>query len=192
MTTFGPVWTQTLIDGARVLAVPPAWVLAVIALESGFNPTARNPSGAVGLWQKMPEAGRPYSVTDPVEQLRDAFRFWRSMVKMMNVGAVKSREAFYCLNLAPARLKDGNYDDETILYAAPGPSYQQNAEAFGLVKNDPHGALRLRHLAYGLNVAVRRCQARYDDELVAAVPTQWLGTAEQPDMRDPNLSEPHK
>lgn len=152
-----------------MLGVPPAWVLAVLALESGFGPTAHNASGARGLWQRMPEAGKPYLVVDPVEQIRDAFAFWRSMATMMRTGPLTSREAFYCLNLAPARLLNGAYDDETVLYAAPSRAYQQNAAAFGLDPHDPACALRIRHLALGLSAAVHRHQARYDAELEAAM-----------------------
>ena len=188
VTTFGPPWTRLLIDGAASLHVPCEWVLAVLALESGFNPLARNASGARGLWQRMPRDGVPYAETDPTRQLADAFAFWRQMLAAFRVGAPTSREAFYCLNLAPARLKDGRYNDDTVLYAAPGAAYRANAAPFGLDPEDPVGRLRMRDLASGLDAAVRRCRARYDAELGAARDRQMWDDA-APDMRNPDLSE---
>ena len=165
MTTFGPDWTAALVAGADSLSVPPEWPLAVIAIESGFNPLARNAStAAFGLWQKMP----PYAVTDPVRQLQDAFAFWRVMVADMRVDLLRTREAFYCLNLAPARLRFGQYNDDTALYAAPSIAYRENAGPFGLDPYAKDGSLRIRDLAHGLDAAIARCLARYDAELAAA------------------------
>lgn len=55
-----------LIDGAaREAALDPALVHAVIFVESGYNPAARSPKGAVGLMQVLPETASRYGVTDP-------------------------------------------------------------------------------------------------------------------------------
>lgn len=168
--TFGPAWSRALCDGCVGINVPPEWPLSVIALESGFDPLAVSPAGARGLWQKMPsKPGAPYTTTDPVQQIRDAFAFWTLMKVHFRVPRFTSREAFYCLNLAPARLRDGAYDSETVLYAAPGAAYQMNAPAFGLDPRAKDGAIRIRHLAAGLEAAIRRCRARYDAELEAAM-----------------------
>ncbi|MGJ1593055.1 lytic transglycosylase domain-containing protein [Ralstonia solanacearum] len=43
--------------------VDPALVKAVIAAESGFNPQAVSPKGAIGLMQVIPETGERYGVT---------------------------------------------------------------------------------------------------------------------------------
>lgn len=169
MNTFGVDWTDALCEGSERLGVHVAWVLAVLALESGFDPCARNRSGARGLWQRMPVAGMPYAETDPVRQLRDAFAFWRAMVVAFDVGRLSSREALYCLNLAPARLRGGCYDDDTALYAAPSRAYEQNAAAFGLDPRDTRGVIRMRHLAHGLDAAIARCRGRYDAELEATL-----------------------
>jgi hypothetical protein len=50
--------------------VDPFLVVAVIAAESGFNPTAASPKGAMGLTQIMPETARSMGLTNPynVEQ----------------------------------------------------------------------------------------------------------------------------
>jgi soluble lytic murein transglycosylase-like protein len=49
---------------AQQFAVDPALVLAMIHAESGFNPKARSPKGAMGLMQLMPGTARTMGVTD--------------------------------------------------------------------------------------------------------------------------------
>ena len=55
-----------LIDvAARDAALDPALVHAVISIESGYNPAARSPKGALGLMQVMPATAARYGVRDP-------------------------------------------------------------------------------------------------------------------------------
>jgi hypothetical protein len=208
---FGHAFTTALTTGAASLGVPVAWVLGVLALESGLDPMAANRSGARGLWQCMPVNGRPYLVSDPAQQMRDAVAFWSRFSIKFETGTFRSREAFYCLNLAPARLIGGEYHDDTIVYSTNmqdrilnprgarfaqtfwPEAYRQNARAFGLDPLDAHGRIRMRDLAVGLDAGIRRCRARYDAELAAASPPThavWLGEVDHaPDMRDRTLSE---
>lgn len=202
--TFGAPFTKVLVAGCRSLDVPVAWTLAKLALESGFDPFAQHPTSfARGLWQAMPTRARAWSggavpaghiVRDgalwrlypcpaPEVQLVEAFAFWRGQ---RGVG-FRTREALYCCNLAPARLRQPCYGDDTIVYSADPDdeplnsrgvgwertywprAYEQNAGPFGLDPKDPRGKLRMRDLAVGLDTYVRRCQARYDAELAAAL-----------------------
>jgi soluble lytic murein transglycosylase-like protein len=50
---------------ARAHDVPEALLRALIEVESGFNPRAVSPKGAVGLTQLMPRTARALGVADP-------------------------------------------------------------------------------------------------------------------------------
>jgi soluble lytic murein transglycosylase-like protein len=67
-----PVSTTTRYDAiitthARAHGVSPALVRAIIEIESGFNPTAVSPKGALGLMQLMPATARELGVVHPFE-----------------------------------------------------------------------------------------------------------------------------
>jgi soluble lytic murein transglycosylase len=50
---------------SREWGVDPALVLAVVEVESAFDPLARSPAGAMGLMQLMPATARELGVLDP-------------------------------------------------------------------------------------------------------------------------------
>lgn len=52
---------------AALKRVPPALVRAVIETESGFNPRAVSPKGAIGLMQLMPSIVKERGVRDPFD-----------------------------------------------------------------------------------------------------------------------------
>lgn len=116
-------------------------------------------TGARGLWQKMPTvierwpvkllkadgtpdpaAGMPklialYAPSDPVQQLKDAFAFWAQQKKdFWGPDNLPSREHFYCLNLAPARVKS------EYLYKRPDDPAKLHGSAWYANRNlDPQG-----------------------------------------------------
>src|SRR5574343_1754137 len=65
---------------ARRHGLPPSLLAAVAATESGFDPRARSPRGAVGLMQLMPATARRSAVTDrldPAQSLRGGAAYLR-------------------------------------------------------------------------------------------------------------------
>ncbi|MDQ7038723.1 MAG: transglycosylase SLT domain-containing protein [Aquificota bacterium] len=54
----------------------PSWVAYIPAVESGYNPEAVSPKGAVGLWQLMPETARRFGlrVDDEVDERFDPLK----------------------------------------------------------------------------------------------------------------------
>ena len=64
-------------------AVHPDLLRAVIVVESGFDPQARSPKGAVGLMQLMPSTATAYGATDvadPRQNVEAGARFLRDLL----------------------------------------------------------------------------------------------------------------
>jgi len=58
---------------------------AIITVESGYNPQARSPAGAIGLMQLMPGTAQKYGVRniwDPLENLQGGARYLRFLLTM--------------------------------------------------------------------------------------------------------------
>src|ERR1700733_14434245 len=58
----GRAYDDLISEHAHSLGVRPDLVRAVMQVESGFNPNARSPKGAMGLMQLMPATARQYGV----------------------------------------------------------------------------------------------------------------------------------
>lgn len=81
-------------QAAQEFTLEPALLKAIMAAESGFNPTAVSPKGAVGLMQIMPataerygltsDSGNPISkkLTDPRTNIRLGARYLRDLLKL--------------------------------------------------------------------------------------------------------------
>jgi hypothetical protein len=125
---FSPAVQDAWHVGARRLAeygVLEEWPLWVWNYESaGLDHLIVNSHGYSGLFQRAPINGRPYvelpGKRDPVVQVRDSFAFWISMItEVAKVEWFTSLGAFYCLNLAPAKV------NSRVVYAGPGPWFDE-------------------------------------------------------------------
>ena len=82
---FGNSSISILITAASELYdVSPALLMAVMHAESGFNPNALSPAGAVGLMQIMPPTGRRYGVRhdlfDPTNNIDVGARYLKDLL----------------------------------------------------------------------------------------------------------------
>ncbi len=79
---------RLMVDAAAKAAqVEPRLLHAVIAVESGYNPKAVSPKGAVGLMQLMPETARRYGATnarDPGQNLQAGAMYLRDLLHLFN------------------------------------------------------------------------------------------------------------
>jgi len=58
---------------------------AIVTVESGYDPQAKSPAGAVGLMQLIPETAERFGVkniTDPLDNLRGGARYLRFLLAM--------------------------------------------------------------------------------------------------------------
>jgi soluble lytic murein transglycosylase-like protein len=60
-------WGGLIREVARAHDLPPQLLHAVVAVESGFDPLAISPKGAMGLMQLMPGTARRFNVVDPFD-----------------------------------------------------------------------------------------------------------------------------
>jgi soluble lytic murein transglycosylase-like protein len=83
----GARYASLIREVARQEQVDPALLHAVVTVESGYNPRAVSPKGAIGLMQLMPDTARRYSVSDiwdPLQNLRAGARYLRDLLEMFN------------------------------------------------------------------------------------------------------------
>lgn len=76
-------WDDVIEEHAREHGIRPDLVRAVIQVESGFNPRARSPKGAMGLMQLMPATAQELGVDnpyDPEENIRGGIAYLRFLL----------------------------------------------------------------------------------------------------------------
>jgi hypothetical protein len=81
--TPGDQFEELVLEHAQRHALRPELVRAVIQVESGFNPRATSPKGAMGLMQLMPATARELGVVnpyDPAENIRGGTAYLRQLL----------------------------------------------------------------------------------------------------------------
>lgn len=90
---------------ARKHDMDPKLVKKLIQVESGFDPQAVSPKGAVGLMQLMPETCRDLGVKDPFdveENLEGGIRYLKSLMRRFQ----DVRLALAAYNAGPGKVKE--------------------------------------------------------------------------------------
>jgi soluble lytic murein transglycosylase-like protein len=79
----GSRYDDLVVKHSTANGLRPELVRAVIQVESGFNPRARSPKGAMGLMQLMPQTARELGVHnpwDPDDNIRGGTRYLRQLL----------------------------------------------------------------------------------------------------------------
>ena len=88
---------------AREHQVDPLLIRSVIAAESGFDPQAESPTGAVGLMQVMPDTARElgYDAKDSEENILAGSKYLSSLIEKYKVFPNGLQRAIAAYNSGP-------------------------------------------------------------------------------------------
>ncbi len=76
-------YDDLIVEHAHLNNVRPSLIRAVVQVESGFNPMAYSPKGAMGLMQLMPATAREFGVRnafDPEQNVRGGVAYLRQLL----------------------------------------------------------------------------------------------------------------
>jgi len=106
-------------SAARRNAIEPDLLAAVIAVESGYNPSAVSPKGAQGLMQLMPGTAKDLLVTnpfDPRQNIEAGAKYLRQLLDLHNGSFVDALAAYNAGRGRVARYNGVPPYRETIAY----------------------------------------------------------------------------
>lgn len=99
-------WRDEMTRVASSFSLEAELVYAIARVESGLDPAARSPKGALGLMQLMPDTAKLVGVTDPldpVQSIEGGCRYFRQMLDRFG-GDVSLALAAY--NAGPGTVED--------------------------------------------------------------------------------------
>ena len=113
------LYEEIIAFNARLQGVRTDLVRAVMQVESGFNPIARSPKGAMGLMQLMPETMKEFHVSnafDPAENIRGGVAYLKQLLDRYSNNEVLALAAY---NAGPGAVKGAvPRNGETEYYVA--------------------------------------------------------------------------
>jgi len=133
------IWDDVIEERAAAHGVRAELVRAVIQVESGFNPRARSPKGAMGLMQLMPGTaadlgvGNPF---DPEQNIRGGVAYLRSLLDQFN-GSEELALAAY--NAGPGAV---------TRYGSTVPPYRETRDYVQKVRHRTGVAAQPRNIVY--------------------------------------------
>jgi soluble lytic murein transglycosylase-like protein len=92
---------------ARKFSLPEAFVMSVMKAESGFNPDALSPKGAIGLMQLMPDTARELGVDprNPHENAEGGAKYLRDLLAKYEDSPDQVLLALAAYNAGPAAVE---------------------------------------------------------------------------------------
>jgi Transglycosylase SLT domain len=114
----GP-YDDIFVEAGKRTFIPPALLKAMAAQESGFNPKAISPKGAMGLMQLMPATAKFLQVAnpfDPEESIHGGARYLRMLLDAFSNNMRLAVAAYNCGESPVRRVLDVPHIDETQDY----------------------------------------------------------------------------
>jgi len=115
---------------SRLYAVSPALVRAIIQIESGWQPGAVSPKGAMGLMQLMPATAEHFGVTHPFyihENIRGGVAYLAELVNRFH-GDLRLVTAAYAAGERPILARGLNYSSSEVYAYVRRIAQQYRAE----------------------------------------------------------------
>ncbi len=97
-------WDKEIRKAARESGLPPELLRAMVQVESGGNPRATSPKGAMGLMQLMPGTARLMGVKDPYDPEQSLSGGAAYMARMMKKYGNQEELALAAYNAGPGRV----------------------------------------------------------------------------------------
>ncbi|MDR7237740.1 soluble lytic murein transglycosylase-like protein [Neobacillus drentensis] len=115
-------WGKEILAASRKYGIDPAVIAAIIEQESGGNPNAQSPAGAIGLMQLMPGTAQDLGVNpyDPSQNIEGGTKYLA--LQLNRFGSLDMALAAY--NAGPGKVLNSRY-----LYISETQNYMRNVPA---------------------------------------------------------------
>jgi soluble lytic murein transglycosylase-like protein len=165
--TYRDTYDDLIVQHARAQGLRTDLVRAVVQVESGYNPSALSPKGAMGLMQLMPATAAGLGVKkpfDPAENIRAGTIYLRRLLDRYNNNEELALAAY---NAGPEAV--GRYGNQV-------PPYQETREYVRKVKGQTSVAAPPKRIIYYKTVEIvdGRTIVKYSDIKPASGPYEVI------------------